>query len=375
MKSDVAALQLKQPRKLSFAQGALLGVILVIATKFCTLPSLLAGAAGSKAVWVAALLTVIDGITAFFCFQTARRGGLPALDLPRGVKIALYAFFTLFFAMKLSAFSREIATYYALSLFENVPVLPVMLLLLTACALLARKGYAALGRMAEIFVWLFAFVFLFVVIFTRSEGDLFNALGMFNPNFSGFGKGVLYGLGWFGDTAVIAFFDLSGADPLPLKPNKTKRRIAFAAALFCFLLVTIFFAVFTSSYGDAAKMTDYAFIKLSAFKANTDELGSADWPVIILWSIVTTLYLTLTLLSGKECLRGLIKSDGDAFPLALLCGATILFSAFFLDEEGDYQSFMKKVASVAALLAIVFSVGVGVFSTVKNKGEQRETSD
>ena len=362
---------LDQTRKVNFFEGTLLGVTLVVATKFCTLPSVLAAAANSKAVWVAALLTLAELVTAFFALCVAKRGGLSALTLPRGVKMGVCGFFVFFFALKLTAFSREVATYYALSLFENAPALPVMALLLIACAVVARKGFVAVGRMAEAYVWLFVFVFLFVVIFTRSEGDLFNALGMFNPDFSGFGKGVFHGAGWFGDSAVLCFLDLRKAPEAP----KTKRRMAFAAALFCLLMITVFYAVFISAYGDAAQMTDYAFIKLSAFKANTDELGSADWPVIILWAIVTTSYLTLVLLSGKESLRGLTNKDGKVLPYLLLCVAAIAFSAFFLDEEGDYQNYMTKVASVFSILAVALTVALGVYSLAKEKGGKSETRD
>ncbi len=376
MKSNVADVQLQERRKLSYGEGALLAVVLVIATKFCTLPSVLAGAAGSKALWVAATLTAAELCAVFFAVKTARAGGVPSLPLPRGVKVGIYAFFALFFTLKLAAFARELSTYYALSLFENVPVLPIMVLLLFACALLARKGYTAMGRMMEVFAWLFAFVFLFAIIFTRTEGDLFNALGMFSPDFSGFGKGLLGGLAWYGDAAAICFFDLRGKEGVtdPSANKKTKFKIAFAAASFSFLMIALFFAVFTASYGDAAKMTDYAFIKLSAFKANTDELGSADWPVIILWSVVTTLYLTVVLISAKESLLGATQKEGSKslLPYFVLGGAALLFSAGFLDEEGDYQSYMTKVASVLSLLAIGATAGLGIYSLAKGTNHEKQ---
>ncbi len=99
MKSNVADVQLQERRKLSYGEGALLAVVLVIATKFCTLPSVLAGAAGSKALWVAATLTAAELYAVFFAAKTARAGGLPSLPLPRGVKVGIYAFFPLFFSL------------------------------------------------------------------------------------------------------------------------------------------------------------------------------------------------------------------------------------------------------------------------------------
>ena len=385
MKSDVSAVQLNSQRKVSYTEGALIGVILVIATKFCTLPSVLAGVARSKAIWSVVILTAAELVTAFFAVKTAKCGGLPAFDLPRGVKPGFYAFFSLFFALKLSAFTREISTYYALSLFENVPVLPVMVLTLIACSVLARKGFMAVGRMLEILIWLFVVVFLFVVIFTRTDGNLFNSLAMFSPDVRGMGKGVLQGAAWYGDTAVIAFLDLGGEEtasphakglPIPKDRTKAKRHIAFAAALFSCVTLFLFYAVFTSVYGDAAKMTDYAFIKLSAFRANTDELGSADWPVIILWSVVTTTYLTSLLLAGQESLFGLAGKENQkkrsVLPFVLLGAAAILFSMYFLEEEGDYQDFMTKVANVFAFVAMGATVALGILSIAKNKGRKDE---
>ncbi len=385
MKSDVALIGLKETRKVSYSEGALIAVILVIATKFCTLPSVLAGIAESKAVWAAAILTALELATAFFAIKAAKGGGLPALDLPQGVKYAVYLFFALFFTLKLASFTREISTYYALSLFENVPVLPVMMITLVACGIITRKGYAAIGRMLELFMWLFVFVFFFIVIFTRTEGDLFNALAMISPDAEGLGKGIAAGAAWQGDSAILAFLDLRGeqrfsphakGEAIPPERKKAKRRIALATALFSLLAVVLFYAVFTAAYGDAAKMTDYAFIKLTAFRANTDELGSADWPVIILWSVVTTIYLTLLLISGRECLYGLIGKEKDAkrsvIPLFLLGGSAILFALFYLGEEGDYQDFMTKVGPFPAFLAMATTIGLGIYVIARHKGGKNE---
>lgn len=386
MKSDVANIQLKERRKVSFAQGALIAVVLVIATKFCTLPSVLAGAAGSKAVWVVMLLVAWEFAILFFAAKTAKCGGILALPLKRGIRIPLLLLFALFFALKLTAFAREISTYYALSLFENMPVLPIMIIHLAACALLARQGYMAIGRLMEIFVWLFVFVFLFVVIFTRSDGDLFNTLGMFSPDLTGMGKGFYRGLAWFGDGVILSFLDLSGetrfsphAKGIPTPPVRTraKKKIVLAAALFSLLLVVLFHAVFTSVYGDAAKMTDYAFIKLSAFKANADELGSADWPVLILWALVSCLYIALLFLSGRECFLGIRgKSQGQkgnvAIPFLLFGLIAVLVSTIWLDEEGDYERFMTKIMSFVSILAAVASVGTGIFALSLKKGGKHE---
>lgn len=388
MKSETASLPLDQTRRVSYAEYALIAVILIVATKFCTLPSVLSGVAESKAVWVILLLLVLEYVILFFATKTAKCGGLPLLEIKRGIKVPLLFLFALFFALKLAAFSREISTYYALSLFENAPVLPITVLLLIACALLAKKGFMGIGRVTEIFVWLFLFVFLFVLIFTRTEGDLFNALAIFNPDFTGMGKGVWQGLAWFGDSAVVAFLDLRGEDVLAPQlsgafdpqRSKAKRRIILAVLLVTFFLSALFYAVFIAVYGDAAKMTDYAFIKLSAFKANTDELGSADWPVIILWAILSALYLSLLFLGGKECLSGIAPSKEDqkqkTVPSFCLSAAVALTISFlFLDEEGDYESFMTRVMNVVTLLAAAATIGVGIYALCRLKGGRDEEQD
>ena len=183
--TDVQGIQLEQSRKVSFSQYALITVVLFLATKVCTLPSVLAEAAGAKAVWVVLILFAAECLLLYFATKTARAGGLFALDLPRGVKVAAGGVLLLYFALKLAAFTREVSTYFALSLFENVPVLPISVILLVFTCLFVCGGYASLGRVLEIFVWLFVFVFLFVIIFTRTEGDLFNALAILNADTEG----------------------------------------------------------------------------------------------------------------------------------------------------------------------------------------------
>lgn len=389
MKSDVATLQLSERRKVSFSQATLIAVVTVIATKFCTLPSVLAEAAGSKSVWVALVLVAAELVLLFFATATAKCGGLCLLPLKQPLRLPLLLFFSAFFTLKLAALAREISTYFALSLFENAPVLPIEILLLVACALVARKGFMAIGRLLEIMVWLFLFVLIFVLVFTRTEGDLFNALGMFSPDLSGMGKGILGGAAWFGDGAIVAFLDLRGeserssrAKGEPPAPDrvKAKKKILLAAALSSVLIVVLFYAVFTSVYGDAAKMTDYAFIKLSAFKANTDELGSADWPVIILWSLLSSLYLSLLFLAAKESIAGLKRATDDPkekpLPLFLtLAAAATAFSAFLLQEEGDYADFMTRVMTVLTMIVFAAILASGSYSLFKRKEESNEKQD
>ena len=367
-------------KRLTFGEAALIGVVLVIASKFCTLPSVLAGIAGSKAIWSALILVVLEFVLVFFALQTAKRGGLLSLPLKRGIKVAILWVLLAFFALKLTAISREVSTYYALSLFENVAVLPLMLLNLITCALLASKGYVTLGRMLELFVWLLLFVFLFVLIFTRTEGTLFNALGMFSPDLTGLGAGVFKGLAWFGDGAALCLLDLRpstlSSATAARDRKQAHRRILWAAGIFCFLMVTLFFAVFTAVYGDAAKMTDYAFIKLSAFKANTDELGSADWPVIVVWALLSSIYLALILLSAKNCFWGVLDKDpekqSNPLPYVLFCGAAILMAMLFLDEEGDYEKFMTNVMNIVTLIAATVTIGLGIASLKRGKGKNHE---
>lgn len=374
MKSDLTLPQ-SHTSATTYSQAALIAVLAVIATKFCTLPSVLAGIAGSKAVWAALILAVIELAVLGFALSVAKRGGISALPLKKGVRALVSILFLTFFWLKLTALSREIATYFALSLFENVAVLPILILLLVTAALLADKGYAAIGRMLEIALWLFLFVIIFVLVFTRTEGDLFNALGMFSPDLTGLGEGVYKAMAWYGDGAIVAFLDLSGERLLSPAEKKARGKVTFAAVLASLVIVVTFYAVFTSVYGDAAKMTDYAFIKLSAFKANSDELGSADWPVIILWSLISSMYLALLFASGKECIRAIGgKADarkGRILSFLLLGGAATALSTLSLGEEGDYVGFMTRAMPVVTMIAAAATVGVGIYALRIEKEEKR----
>jgi len=368
--TDVQSIQTTQTRKVSFSEYALIAVVLFLATKACTLPSVLAEAAGAKSVWVILMLFAMECVLLYFATKTARQGGLFALDLPKWTKTAAGIFLLLFFALKLAAFTREISTYFALSLFESVPVLPISVILLVFTCLFAHGGFASLGRVLEIFVWLFVFVFLFVIIFTRTEGDLFNALAIFSPDVTGMGRGAFHALGWFGDAAVVSLIDLSGTESTPKSTTKGKNKMLFAAlGLSCLLLVT-FYAVFTSVYGEAARMTDYAFIKLSAFRANTDELGSADWPMITLWSVLSFAYLGLILLAGKECAVGVSHKEGrkaGKVAFALLSIFALVLSVLVSDEASAHEKFMTGVMSAAALVAGAVTIAMGAVSIYKSK--------
>ena len=368
--TDVQSVQTTRTRKVSFSQYALIAAVLFLATKACTLPSVLAEAAGAKSVWVVLILFAAECVLLYFATKTARAGGLFALDLPQWTKTTAGIVLLFFFGLKLAAFTREISTYFALSLFESVPVLPVSVILLVFVCLFAHKGFSSLGRVAEIFLWLFVFVFLFVIVFTRTEGDLFNALAILNADTEGMGRGVFHALGWFGDAAVVSLCDLSGTKESQSAPSAGKNKILFAAVGVSCLLLVIFYVVFTSVYGEAARMTDYAFIKLSAFRANTDELGSADWPMITLWSVLSFVYLGLILLAGKECALGVFRKDSpkaEKAAFALLSLFALILSVLVSDEAAAHEKFMTGVMSVAVLVAGAVTVATGAAALYGSK--------
>ena len=392
MRPQTDIIQLDRTNKLSYSQFSLLTVVLLLASKVSTLPSVVADAAGSKSVWAILLLFAVECVALFFAMKVARQGGLFRIDAPKWLKITFAVPFLLFFLLKLSAFTREISTYYALSLFENAPVLPISAILLLFVAVYAHKGYASLGRVAEIFLWLSLFVFLFVIIFTKTEGHLFNALAILSPDFDKLGDGMAKALAWYGDVAVVLFIDLSGNDgrvSSPAEegtassegnkqaPKSKKKRILFIAIALSFLSLVTFYVVFTSVYGDAAKMTDYAFIKLSAFKANTDELGAADWPMITLWAIFSSTYLALLLLSGKECIEGIRKEVGknpahSKVTPGFIVILSLLLSVLLLDETTRYKTFMTNVMSIVTGVALSLTVTLGAIVLYRDKEKRNE---
>ena len=86
------------------------------------------------------------------------------------------------------------------------------------------------------------------------------------------------------------------------------------------------------------------------------------------------MYLTVVLISAKESLLGATQKEGSKslLPYFVLGGAALLFSAGFLDEEGDYQSYMTRVASVLSLLAIGATAGLGIYSLAKGANHEKQ---
>ena len=124
-------------------------------------------------------------------------------------------------------------------------------------------------------------------------------------------------------------------------------------------------------------MTDFAFIKLSAFKANTDELGSADWPVIILWAIVGIIYVSMIFLAGRECNCFLKRTAGlpakKNYSCFVLLGiAALALSTIFLNKEKDYETYMTRVLNIVTMVAFALTIALGGEAIRENKEQKNE---
>ena len=102
--------------------------------------------------------------------------------------------------------------------------------------------------------------------------------------------------------------------------------------------------------------------------------------MIFLWAIIGVIYLSLLFLSGRECVCYLkatagmtIKKDYSCF---LFLGLTSLaLMILFLDDAGDYASFMTRFANVASILISALTVALGIFAMIKHKEKENENAN
>lgn len=253
--------------------------------KMALLPSLLYKESGADSYISIAVIATVEFLQMGLVLFVASKGGMHGIKELYGQNVQRILALPLVFVMgvKCVVFITEIYTYVCDYLFYNISVTPVIILLLLVFFYLALKGVKTIGRLFELAIWLIPIIVLFGVIFGKVTLYPQYLTPLFENGASGFFGGL--------DKYILYAFDFSPL--LFFKIEKKKNVRIIISSVLCVIALTGCYIVLIASYGRATFLVNSAFARLASFNTVISEIGSLDWPSILLW--LTTSICTLAL--------------------------------------------------------------------------------
>ena len=131
---------------------------------------------------------------------------------------------------------------------------------------------------------------------------------------------------WFGDFTPLLIVRLA-------KEDKTRFERAYPplSMILVDFAVIGFFVAFIAIYGNVASYIDHAFSNIGVYNKISDMLGGVDFPIIIVWLMMSIIKLSFLLYTVTECTAGIIKEKmSDKGKLIIVTAALVIVSLILI---------------------------------------------
>lgn len=269
----------------------------------------------------------------------------------------LYAVYFLFAAV-LPILDLEKFVYAAF--YDTPPTLFTFAVFFLFSAYFCIKHTRALGRVADISLFLFLFPFLALIIMSLVEADITNLLPFFEKRFSHTVNAVSYTAPHFADVALL----------LPLlgnlrfeKRDGLKIACGYAGGALCCLL---FFAVFYGVYSSIAPREHYAFIKIAQYFPVLSVIGRIDLIFVYMLCIVLFFYVATPLRHVVAFTRAATGLKSRVLPSAAL-NIGVFFFALFCNKYYDsiYLFFGEKLFPLFWIFGVLLPLCIALLPKEK----------
>ncbi len=320
--------------KIRREQIALIIFFIPMVFKLSVLPSQLAKTSLTDATLSIALLLLTEFLHLALILLVIHLGGVKKLTEIIGKKPAFFLLspLVLVYLAKMVIFGEEAVNYVAFFLFYNVKHWGVKAIVFMTAFYLATKGAKCFGRVAELCIYIVPVILLFGLLFGKLSATPEYALPLFSKGFSPIFEGYQQYLFWAFDFSPLIFFEFDDTEYLLKKPHTKHRRFPYILLSIagCFVAIVGIYVFFFMNYGEATPLIDHAFARLATFNVVSTQVGSIEWPSVILWLVTSILLLAIKAFAcGKTTqLIGIPSNVG-----AGVISATALLLVYFVVKD------------------------------------------
>lgn len=215
------------------------------------------------------------------------------------------------------------------------------------CAFACTKGLKAIGRVADLSLFLFLLPFLLLLVMSLVEADASNLLPIFEQDFSHTAKAFTYTSPHFSDVALL----------LPLVGNLRYKKgdggkimTGYGVGALCTLT---FLAIFYGVYSTIAPREHYAFAKIAQYFPALSVVGRIDLLLVYMLCIVLFFNVATPLVYTIDFTARSLKTHKKTLPAAILAFGAFLFVLFF---NKYYDGFYAVISGKLYPLFWLFSV-------------------
>ncbi len=320
--------------------------------KISTLPSYIAGEAGTDSIFLMATILGLEFLHLLIILRIIKEGGVRRLEEAYGKKRVFFVTLPLVFSCiaRLLAYGVKVADYVTYFLFYNVDHFGIKTVLYLSVFYVAIKGLRGIGRLSELGLAFFPLIIFLGLVFGKTElnPQYVLPLGTITPEkFAECFSSLLF---WSLDFTPFLFVEI--ADEPSDKKKKRFPYVAVACVL-CFIALEAIYFVFFANYGEAAPIIDHVFARLAAFNVVTTQVGSLEWPTIVMWLIFSLLYLALNAYAGGRALSEIIPGSRLSVGIIVLI-AVILSQTVVKETAGSMEM------ALSPLRYILFGTDIAV---------------
>ena len=378
---------------LTARQYGILAFLLSFVFKFSLLPGLVAEAAGRDMWLVITAAVVIEAGMLAVIVRISALGGIEAIKERYGnvAYLTLAVPAIVLFTLKCAVYMSEVNTFTTSYLFYNVSADAVAVILTLAIAFLAVRAAKGIGRVAEMALWLVPVLILIGAVFGKIKVEPSYVLPVaadgIGPVASAFDRSLF----WFFDYTPLLFFRLktneSGEEREPEAARAARGGAAgkeglaalkkyapvIGGALGAVLIIPALYAVFVMTYGMSGYLVGNAFSSLGSFNVVNTEIGSIDWPAIVLWLCFAVIVLAIFAFSAGKAAQNV----GLPLPVGVTVvavAALILTETLFYNSERAVRFALSVWRYPLAAIAVALTAATLVLLEIRSKNSKnRET--
>jgi len=307
-------------------QLAVILFIISLSYKIVMLPKYMSIAASRDSALVMVVMMAIETVMFVLVYATITRSSILDAGFNKWFLKAMLALLLFSSSIKLVALLPETLDYISSILFEEGKWFFIIVSLLPVIGYIAYKGMNTIARLSEIIIWFVILAIAFTVLFMKVNLDFANLFPILDDGVEPLGNAIDKHFLWFGDFTPLLIVRLA-------KEDKTRFERAYPplSMILVDFAVIGFFVAFIAIYGNVASYIDHAFSNIGVYNKISDMLGGVDFPIIIVWLMMSIIKLSFLLYTVTECTAGIIKEKmSDKGKLIIVTAALVIVSLILL---------------------------------------------
>ena len=294
--------------------------------KLMETPSLLAGFLQGDILLPAFLHFLVEAVLLFgvlFVISRSEKTLFERLTDALGIWVKpLYGVLCVFFLLAAVLPLLDLEKFVYAVFYDTAPTIFSFAFFFLFAAFLATKGIRALGRFADLALFLFLVPFLLLIVMSLVETDFSNLLPIFEKTFGDTMYAMNYTKAHFIDAALL--FPLF----MHLRYKKGDGKKIMTGYGVGAGLTLLFLAVFYSLFSSIAPREHYAFAKIAQYYPVLSVVGRFDLLLVYLLCITLFVYTATPLHYAVHFVSNVLPIKGKTLPAAAVCLAAFVFTLF-----------------------------------------------